>query len=1065
MLLDIYDNIKEIKDIEAHLGRGEKVQVNGCVPSQKEHFLYGIGRDYGQRVIVTANAQGAMEILENLLAFDKNAAYYPARDPMFYKADIKGSYITEQRIEAVKRICNNEDITILTTPDAFTDRLASKAEIKSASMIIKKGDSVDNGALADRLTALGYENSSQVYGHGEFSIRGNIIDIFPRAKEAPYRLDLWGDVVDNIKIFDAETQRSIEEADEVEIFSGGDKSEADEGDADFLSYFDPENTLFVFDEPARILQENETFDIRPFERASFPCLFMSMLGMNCDINADHIIQMRAKSVPSYNGRFSQLTEDIEKYKHDGWHVTLCCASAIRADRLRGDLERDGVSADVVIGTVRCGFEYTDLKEVLITEADIFGRRINKRRKKRFTGDPIKSFTDLNVGDHVVHEQHGIGLYKGITRLKSDGVEKDYMKIEYAGGANLYVLATQFDRIQKYSGGGDVTPKLSKLGGKEWVQTKTKTKKAVRDIAEKLVQIYAARRVKKGFVYSPDTVWQREFEESFEFEETDDQLKAIEDVKSDMEQGKVMDRLICGDVGFGKTEVAVRAAFKAVQDGKQVIFLAPTTILVSQHYETFKSRMSGYPINIRMLSRFVSSKDQKKIIEELKSGRADIVIGTHKLLSKEVGFKDPGLLIIDEEQRFGVAHKEKIKSLRENIDVLTLSATPIPRTLHMSLAGIRDMSLLTEPPVDRIPVQTYVMEYSKEAVTEAILREHARGGQVYYIYNRVDSIEETASAIQEMLPTLRVRFAHGRMASRELEQIMTDYINGEIDVLVSTTIVESGLDIPNVNTIIIQDADKYGLSQLYQLRGRVGRSNRMSYAFLMYRPGKILKEIAEERLKAIKEFSELGGGIRIAMKDLEIRGAGNVLGAEQSGHMDAVGYELYCKMLNEAVQLLKGQEAEEDYETTIDLKVDAYIPSEYIKNAYEKLNMYKKISVIDNEENAEDVAEELKDRFGAVPKVTENLINIALIKSAAHKRYITEISGGGSEYKIEMFPGAKIDTYKMNDFLRKNEGRIKFVHGKAPGFVYKAEKPARGLEDDKRSLMLFFGDLDEIMQKK
>lgn len=1101
MLEELYKKIDIINPICSDLRSGKKVQIEGCVPSQMEHLMAGVSADFEQRVIIALDEQKAMEIVENYMAFDKNVAYYPARDPMFYKADIRGNYITGQRIDVVRRIFNNENLTVVTCPEAFSDRLMAQDEVRSLNITVHKGDQLDVRELTSQLVALGYENGSQVSAHGEFSVRGNIIDIFPHAEEAPFRIDLWGDSVDTIKVFDAESQRSIEEVSEFTVFAGGDKDTIDGGQVSFLSYFNPEKTVLIFNDPARMAEAGGLFD-----PGAFPCVFLTLfenvsgrydqeegVGVSetedpeeigedgvysvspelhgrkipkVHLQADTFYKVNARNIPSYNGRFSELSEDLKEYRKNGWNVSICCASETRADRLRTQLADMGLSANIAVGLIRVGFEYPEIRECVISEIDIFGqRRIKKKTRKRFTGDPIKAFTDLNIGDYVVHEQHGVGIYCGIERIASGGQEKDYMKIQYAGKASLYVLATQFDRIQKYAGSDNAAPRVNKLGSKEWAGTKARARKAVQDIAEELVKLYAERQMKKGYMYSPDTVWQQEFEEQFEFEETDDQLNAISDVKHDMETGKVMDRLICGDVGFGKTEVAIRGAFKAVQDGKQVAFLAPTTILVKQHFDNICSRMANYPVSIRMLSRFVSPKEQKKTIEDMKKGLVDIVVGTHRLLSKDVDFKDLGLLIIDEEQRFGVAHKEKIKELRKDVDVLTLSATPIPRTLHMSLAGIRDMSLLTEPPVDRVPIQTYVMEYSDEAVREAILREAGRGGQVYYIYNRIDSIESVCSSIQELVPTLNVQYAHGRMSARELEQIMTDYVSGEIDVLVSTTIVESGLDIPNVNTIIIQDADNYGLSQLYQLRGRVGRASRMAYAFLFFRKNKILREEASERLKAIREFSELGGGIRIAMKDLEIRGAGNVLGAEQSGHMEAVGYELYCKMLNEAVALLKGEAVEEDYETTIDLKVDGYIPSEYIKNAYEKLNMYKKISVIQDAENAEDVHAELEDRFGEVPKVTENLLNIALIKAAAHKRYITEISGGEGTYKIIMLPNAQIDTYKMHDFLRKYSDTVKFTTDKKPYFTYRPNEACRTLEQEQQALMYFFEMLDEIILKQ
>ncbi|MDO4530042.1 MAG: transcription-repair coupling factor, partial [Lachnospiraceae bacterium] len=723
-------------------------------------------------------------------------------------------------------------------------------------------------------------------------------------ESAPYRIDLWGDEVESIKLFDVESQRSIESVEEFTIFPAVSEQPSEEGEkaadgltdqVDLFAYFD-EKTLFVLDEPAKIFSE-AVFEERllsEFQKRN--CLQFSMLGSGYEeLPTKTTVHINARNIPSYNGRFEDLANDLKQYRRDGWNVTLFTASNLRAERLIKELQEKGVEPNVQVGAVRTGFAYPNQKFAIISEVDIFGvRRAKKRKRKRFSGDPIKDFTDLNIGDYVVHEQHGVGIYRGIERITVDGTEKDYMKIDYAGNSSLYVLATQFDKIQKYAGSDGAKPKIHKLGSKEWNNTKSRVRASVKDIAAELVALYAERQNSQGYKYMPDTVWQQEFEEQFEFEETDDQLRAVDAVKADMESTKIMDRLICGDVGFGKTEVALRAAFKAVQEGKQVAFLCPTTILTQQHYNTIVNRMRGYPITVAQLSRFSSGKQQKETVSEIKKGMVDIVVGTHRLLSKDIEFKDLGLLIVDEEQRFGVSHKEKIKQLRKNVDVLTLSATPIPRTLHMSLSGIRDMSLLTEPPVDRVPIQTYVMEYSDDAVREAILREARRGGQVYYVYNLTNSIDTIAAKIQNMVPDLNVQYAHGKMAAKTLEGIMEDFTAGDIDVLVSTTIIETGMDISNVNTIIIHDADRFGLSQLYQLRGRVGRTNRTAYAFLMYRKDKLIREVAEKRLKAIREFSDLGSGIKIAMRDLEIRGAGNVLGAEQSGHMEAVGYELYCK---------------------------------------------------------------------------------------------------------------------------------------------------------------------------
>ena len=626
--------------------------------------------------------------------------------------------------------------------------------------------------------------------------------------------------------------------------------------------------------------------------------------------------------------------------------------------------------------------------------------------------------------------------------------KDYIKIEYSGGSNLYILATQLEQIQKYAGKDAKKPKLNKLGGQEWGRTKNRVRGAVKEIAQDLVKLYAAREKQQGYVYGPDTVWQREFEELFPFEETEDQEIAIEETKKDMESSKIMDRLICGDVGYGKTEIAIRAAFKAVQENKQVVYLVPTTILAQQVYNNFSQRMMDFPVAVDLLCRFRSAAEQKKTIEGVKKGQVDIIVGTHRVLSKDVAFKDLGLLIIDEEQRFGVAHKEKIKQLKTNVDVLTLTATPIPRTLHMSLIGIRDMSVLEEPPMDRVPIQTYVMEYNDELVREAITRELARDGQVYYVYNKVRDIDEVTQRIQQLVPEANVAFAHGQMKETELERIMYSFINGEIDVLVSTTIIETGLDISNVNTMIIHDADNMGLSQLYQLRGRVGRSNRTAYAFLMYRRNKMLKEVAEKRLAAIKEYTELGSGFKIAMRDLEIRGAGNLLGAEQSGHMEAVGYDLYCKMLNEAVKEAKGIAPAEKFDTSMDVETNAFIPSTYIANELQKLDIYKRIAGVETLEESEEMLEELIDRFGEPPKSVQNLLTIARLKAKAHSVYVSDIVQKGNELKLTMYEKAKVDPAKIPGLLETYAPFLKFtMDTKNPYFSYMLKGNSREKTQD------------------
>ena len=774
------------------------------------------------------------------------------------------------------------------------------------------------------------------------------------------------------------------------------------------------------------------------------------------INISDRAGVKAVSVGSYNGQFDLLLKDLKKYKRNKYRILLLSPSRTRAKHLSEILMDEDISCfytedydhdihpgEIMIapGNISRGYDLSEVAFVLLSEQDIFGAKPKKKKKKfKYEGEAIAQFTDLHVGDYVVHVNHGLGVYQGFEKIEVDKVVKDYIKISYAKGGNLYIPANQLDTIQKYSSADGKKPKLNTLGTQEWANTKARVQHAVGVVAKELVDLYAVRQQDNGFVYGPDTVWQQEFEEAFPYQETDGQLQAIEDVKRDMMSTKIMDRLICGDVGYGKTEVAIRAAFKAVQEGKQVAYLAPTTILAGQQYNTFKQRMAGYPVNIGLLNRFVSSAEQKKTIEGVKNGQMDIIIGTHRLLSEDVKYKDLGLLIIDEEQRFGVKQKEKIKQMKQTVDVLSMSATPIPRSLHMSLIGIRDMSVLEEAPMERRPIQTFVFEYNEEMIREAILREMARGGQVYYVYNRVRNIADITAHIQQLVPEANVEYAHGKMTESRMEQIMYDFINGDIDVLVSTTIIEIGIDISNVNTIIIHDSDQLGLSQLYQLRGRVGRSNRNAYAFLMYKRDKMLKEVAEKRLAAIKEFTDLGSGFKIAMRDLEIRGAGNLLGQEQHGHMEAVGYDLYCKMLNEAVKREKGMAVEEVFETTIDLEIDAYLPENYVPSESQRLDIYKRIASIDSEDARDEMLDELIDRFGEPSKPVMNLLFVAMLRMEAHNAFIIDISQKGDVIIFTMYDRAPIDVSAIPDFIQRNQPYVKFVaDSKNPAFHFYYKK--------------------------
>ena len=1144
------------EDARRALMAQKTVLISGCADAQKAQMLCGQGEDYPYKLVLTFSDVKAKELYEDYSFFDKNTILFPAKDYIFFQADIRGQEMTKERICCYRRILEKEPLTIVTTVDALLAPCLPLQMLEENCITISAESIVEEEAVAMKLVKMGYEKTYQVEEPGQFSIRGGIIDIYDLTEENPYRIELWGDEVESIRRFDVLSQRSVEALKTVTIYPATemiltkqqklDGLKAIEAEAkqaaealkkenkleeahrvkvqteqlreqmeefgvmanldsymkyfcpqlvSFLSLFPKDELLVTLDEPlhgkehlnAVELEFRESMEHRLEKGYALPgqaallytadqvwamltgqrLLLLSVLDSNLPfLKVEERYYADARAVNSFQNSFEILLENLRRYHKNGYRVILLSPSRTRAKRLAEDIcaneltafysedtERVLQNGEIMVmhGQISKGFEYPSIRLAVITESDIFGKHAKKRKKKRYEGQKIHDFTELKVGDYVVHETHGLGIYRGIEKVCVDKVMKDYMKIEYRDGGTLYVLATGFDAVMKYASAESKAPKLNKLGTQEWTKTKSKVKGAVNEVAKDLVKLYAAREHGKGYQYGKDTVWQREFEELFPYEETQDQLLAIDATKADMESSRIMDRLICGDVGYGKTEVAIRAAFKAVQEGKQVVFLVPTTILAKQHYDNFVQRMKDFPVTIEMMSRFRTAAQQKKTIEGLKKGLVDIVIGTHRVLSKDVAFKDLGLLIIDEEQRFGVTHKEKIKQLKENVDVLTLTATPIPRTLHMSLVGIRDMSVLEEAPNDRMPIQTFVMEYNEEMVREAIGRELARGGQVYYVYNRVNTIAEMAAFLQNLVPEANVAFAHGQMKESELERIMYDFVSGEIDVLVSTTIIETGLDIPNVNTMIIHDSDNMGLSQLYQLRGRVGRSNRTAYAFLMYKRDKVLKEVAEKRLQAIKEFTELGSGFKIAMKDLEIRGAGNLLGRVQHGHMEAVGYDLYCKMLNEAVKSMKGQKQVIDFVTTIDLDVDAFIPESYIVNEYQKLDIYKRIAAIESRDEAEDMRGELMDRFGQIPKSVENLLRVSLIRMYAHDLYITEIRGKKDGITFLMDPGAKIRVENIEVVLANYGGKLTFAVKGTPTFFYRLSPTGVVQKDEEQML--------------
>ena len=1137
--MDIFNSI--LKENEKYnllcryLKENEKeIVLTNVLESQKAHIIDGLNFDFSKsNLIICENENKAKKYYDDLKFFLKERVfYYPSKDIVFYRANIKSLEIIKERFNVIKHILENKPITIILSIEALFDRLVKKEIFEKFIIKFNLGDTLNQDKFVEQLIFMGYEKTENVEGQGQFAIRGGIIDIFSPAMENAFRIELWGDEIDSIRILDTFSQRSIENVENVVIFpmrelvytekelnfaikninsqleqimkkyiqenkieekenifknikevleklktektfSGVDRyiQFFYEDEITLLDYLG-KDTFIYFDEPNRIRQkanfvteefyesikyrilkgeilpsQNELIfnydDILRFSKNHQKILFLNISQSLEDFNTNKNIEFNVKSSVILKNNWQALYDELYTYKNAKYKIFFLSNSTTKCERFEKEFNEKGLTAIflndekvnnkdykiekgiiyIVRGSLNKGFEYPEQKFIILADKEIFGEeKTKKKAKKKSKASRIESFTDLKIGDYVVHENHGIAIFKGIEKVVTEGITKDYLKLGYEDDAVLYVSINQLDMIQKYISGGSAVPKLNKLGSKNWGVAKAKAKKVVEELAKDLVKLYAKRQQSKGFMYSKDNIWQTEFEDNFPYQETDDQINAIFDVKKDMESGKVMDRLICGDVGFGKTEVAIRAAFKAVQDRKQVVFLVPTTILASQHFQNFNKRMEDYNINVGLLSRFRTPKQQKEIIVGLEKGLVDIVIGTHRVLSKDIKFKDLGLVIVDEEQRFGVKHKEKLKGLKENVDVLTLSATPIPRTLHMSMTGIRDMSVLEEPPKERMPVQTYVLEYDTEAIRNAINRELARDGQIYYLHNRVNSIEEEAQKIQNIVPDARVDFAHGQMSERELERVMFSFMNKEIDVLVCTTIIETGLDISNVNTIIINDADRMGLSQLYQLRGRVGRSNRTSFAYLMYKKEKVLKEISEKRLQIIREFTEFGSGFKIAMRDLEIRGAGNLLGAQQHGHMDIIGYEMYCKLLDRALKALENGKQEDDeneFETLIDVSVNAFITDIYIQNEVQKLEMYKKIASIKTEEDYFDIQDELQDRFGNLPKVVQNLLDIALMKSFAHDIGVNKISQRLDKILITFNQKNNVDIKKFTQLLEKN----------------------------------------------
>ncbi len=1019
--------------------------------------FYDMREDISQMFIIVHSGDKAKQMEEHLSFFCPESEIFvlPEDEMSFIHYDVKSRVANHELLKCLSAAKSGRPGIYIAPVMSAARILISPERFESTCLNLKTGDICDRQRMISSLSDMGYERVEMTDVRGQFSVRGDVVDIFPPDSEYPYRIDFFDDEIDALKTFDPLTQRSVDTLDAARIIPAVMGSVDDSSKAAFFWDYLSENVLIAADEWDRICEqyELEVFDMtedaagavtehnfadmtaivrRISEKGAYiTTLFNRDLKYVEDIG--ETVSVYVKNAQDFKGKNVEFADEVKKLLSMDYSVTITCSNEERREIILDLLQRQGIlgedrmSAEVSfqMGVLSSGFILPESSEAFYSDNDLFKLSYQKRRKRKSKKTNIALFSDLKENDYVVHENHGIGKFVGIFPLETEGKRRDYLKIKYAGSDELYVPVENLDRVQKYIGSGANAPKLNSLSGTAWKKTKAKAQAAIQNMAKELVRMTAERKLEKGHAFAPDCALQKEFEEIFPYVETDDQLKCIEEVKRDMEMPWPMDRLLCGDVGFGKTEVAARAVFKCVLDGKQAAVLVPTTLLADQHYRTFHERFAQFPCTIECMSRFKSAAELKKIAQRVSEGKVDILIGTHRILSSDVRFKDLGLLVIDEEQRFGVKQKEAVKLLKKNVDVLSLSATPIPRTLHMSLSGIRSMSTLDEPIMDRKPVQTFVLEQNSRLIREIILREKERNGQVFIVYNRVKGIMDLASDLQTLVPEARMVAAHGQMTENKLEKVMRSFVEHEYDVLISTTIVETGIDVPNANTLIVLDADMLGLSQLYQLRGRVGRSSRKAYAYLMYRKNKILNENAEKRLEAIKEFTEFGSSFKVAMKDLEIRGAGNLLGTEQSGHMMMIGYELYCKLINEAVRQLRGEDVQkvEMLEVTLDIKTDAYISSEYISDESMKIDMYKRIADIRSAEDVSDVTDELIDRFGEIPGPAENLIRAAYIKALAQKAEIKRISV--KEEKISFEP-LSVDSHS---FKRAIPGLMRYYGSK------------------------------------
>ena len=1090
-LLPVMDRSDTNRDIADTLARGfYPLGVSGISSVNRSILSIYLHKKLNKPVMIVCEDEAqAKRMCDDICETGINARHFPAKDiSLSGGIEAASREYEHERLSVLYAAVNGGCHVVTVSAEAFMQRTVPPDVMKTSSMRISKGDTVDIKELVLKLSAAGYTRVDEVTSSAQFAVRGSIADIFSVSEKFPVRIEFWDDEVDTMSVFDPETQRRTDPTDSldippaVEVFCDSEELAARieklakgvrsrhaetvranlAADADKLrngvilgnidkylplvydrpallsDYFDDsisviceynscvqkaKSAFAIYSEDIKLLLEQGELCrgldgyMDDFAHAlgciSSPTVYMDSFLRSTDVKLKRLITINAHRNSPWGGEIRQLEDDLKGLTDRGFSVAVLAGSDKTTPIIADDLRNAGIPCDLLseggelregrvlltTGALSSGYELPDVKTALITQARALSSKRRKTKKK--PGEEIRSLSDINKGDLVVHALHGIGRFEGIKKLELDGVVKDYITVKYAGTDVLYVPVTQLDLISRYIGAkDDEGVKLHKLSSNEWQKTKTKVRKAVKDMADELIKLYAKRSQTRGYPFSPDNDWQSDFEARFDYTETDDQLRCIDEIKADMEKPVPMDRLLCGDVGFGKTEVAFRAAFKCMLDSKQCAILVPTTVLAWQHYQSALKRFEHFPFTIELMSRFRSKKEQEKVLRQLEAGTVDLVIGTHRLVQKDVKFKDLGLAIIDEEQRFGVAHKERFKEAFSGVDVLTLSATPIPRTLNMAMNGIKDMSVIEEPPVDRYPVQTYVTEHNMGMIVQAIQKELRRGGQVYYIHNRVETIDMTAGVLSQLLPDARIATAHGRMPEEKLSEIWTGLVEHETDILVCTTIIETGVDVPNVNTLIIEDADRFGLSQLYQLRGRVGRSNRRAFAYFTFRRGKVLTEIASKRLEAIREFTQFGSGFRIAMRDLEIRGAGSLLGGSQHGHMEAVGYDMYIQMLNQVIAEETGKEVPPSPEDClIDLQIEAHIPDGYITSLPGRLEAYRRIAAISTKEESSDLIDEFIDRYGDPPKSILGLINVALTRNMAIRTGITEISQRGDSIYI------------------------------------------------------------------